>query len=465
MLVSSFLAWMETASTRERAEAVAIFAETVLAGAVGAEGAEAAEAALTLVLDDPAVSVRRALAMALADRADAPRHIVLSLAGDSAEVSGLLIARSPLLTDADLIELAASAEPLALVAIALRAEVAAPVSAAIVAREAHEPCLALAGNPGAEIGEGAMLRMVTLFGDRPRLRETLVARPCLPPSVRHRLMTGLAAALGRFAVAGGFQPASRSARSLEDTLIDGTLAIGAGAGLALPGFMAYLRANACLTPALLLRSVLGGQLSFLSAALVELTGFEPARVRGMLSGRSEAAIGALLARAGLPAYLVPVMAGAIRAAFRLRESEREPGLVLPVIRAAQGACIGVPGEEGLRLMALLRRFEAEAARAQSRRLGESLRQGLAQERPGLLPADIGPEMLALVDADAGLRDTSEARVDRRILRARGLVLAEPIPDLATIIAEWKAERVSSEGPKPRLGPGNANEKPGRSRVA
>ena len=38
-----------------------------------------------------------ALAMAFADRADVPRHIILSLASDQAEVSGLLIARSHLL--------------------------------------------------------------------------------------------------------------------------------------------------------------------------------------------------------------------------------------------------------------------------------------------------------------------------------------------------------------------------------
>jgi hypothetical protein len=69
-------------------------------------------------------------------------------------------------------------------------------------------------------------------------------------------------------------------------------------------------------------------------------------------------------------------------------------------------------------------------------------------------------MLALAGPDAAAAPSSG---DRRILRARGLVLDEPIPDLATIIADWKAEREPSRVPAAPAR--NANEKPGRSRAA
>lgn len=464
MLASAFLAWMHSAPPQERAEAVSVFAETVLDGVIGDERPEAAEAALTLVLDDPDMRVRRALAQALASRPEAPRHLVLSLAADRAEVSALLIARSPLLADADLVDLATSAEPLALVAIALRAEVTAPVAAAIVARGIFEPCLALASNPGADIAEASLLDLVAEFGTRPKLREAISARPDLPPSVRHRLMVGLAGDLGRSAVAGGFLPAMRGERGLDDITITATLAIARGAGRGLAGFVAYLRENAFLTPMLLFRSVLGGDLALLAAALADLTGMDPSRVAGMLRARSEAALGALVTRAGLPAYLVPVLVAAARAAGPANATAPD-GLSLPVIRAASAACIGIAGEEGLRLLALLRRYEAEAARLEARRLGESLRAGFARDQAGLLPAEIGPALLALADdgAEEEILNPPAVIADRRILRARGLVLAEPIPDLATVIGEWKREQAAAAGL--RFEPRNHNEKPGRSRVA
>ncbi|MCA4921236.1 MAG: hypothetical protein ING86_00360, partial [Methylobacterium sp.] len=82
MLVTSFLAWIDRAAPRERAEATDLLARAYLSRTLGEETPEAAEAALTLVLDDPDKTVRRALACALADHWLAPRHIVLALAAD-----------------------------------------------------------------------------------------------------------------------------------------------------------------------------------------------------------------------------------------------------------------------------------------------------------------------------------------------------------------------------------------------
>ncbi|MFN3482288.1 MAG: DUF2336 domain-containing protein [Rhabdaerophilum calidifontis] len=459
-LVSAFLGWMDQAGPRERAEAVRLFAETVFEGAAGAEDPRAVDAALTLVLDDPAPSVRRALALVLASRADAPRHLVLGLAGDEPEVSAVLVARSPLLTEADLIELAAHAGPLACIAIALRAAVPSAVSAALVARGDFEPCLALVGNHGAEIAEADLLAIAARFGDRPRLRTILAARPELPPAVRHRLMLGLADALGRFATSGGFLSPARSARGLDEELLAGTLAIARRAGRELPGFVAYLRDNGFLTPMLLFRAVLAGDLALLGLALADLTGLGAARVAGMLRGRSEAALAALMTRAGLPGYLVPVLVAATRAAAAQPRQEGDRAeFLLPVIRAAEAACLAAPSEETTRLIALLRRFGAEAARAEARRLGEALRREATRTLPSLLPPEIGPAMLALAGSDAA----EAPPADRRILRARGLVLDEPIPDLATIIADWKVERDPSR--VPAVPARNANEKPGRSRAA
>lgn len=476
MLVKSFLGWMNKASMRERAEAADMLARAYLAGTIGEDDPQDVEAALTTILDDPSPLVRRALAMAFADRRDVPRHIVLGLAADQPEVSALLVARSPALTEADLIELASTGERLVLVAIALRHDVTARVAAEIVLRGALDPTFALIGNREAEIGEADLLAVVSTFGSKPRLREALLARGDLPASVRHALMINVAASLGSFVTDGGFLNPKKKLRLVDETLQGGTVAIARQAGTALPGFIAHLRENGQLTPALLLRSVLGGDLVFIAAALADLCTLDHTRVGRLLNARADAPIVALLKRAELPAFLIPVLTATIRAASRIPVERRGEAFSLEVIAAAQSACLGDRSDEGTRLMALLRRYESEAARLRSRKIAETLKRDVVVPdiEHALLPLDIGPEMLRLADAggDAVAAELSarpeSPPVERRIARARGLVLDEPIPDLGTVIAEWKAERAAAERVAVRdlmVATGNQNARPGRSRVA
>lgn len=500
MLVKSFLAWMDTAPVRERAEAVAMLTRAYLARALGGDSPMEVEAALTSILDDPSPFVRRELAMGFADRTDVPRHIVLSLAADQAEVSGLLIARSPLLTEADLIDLAVTGERMALMAIALRPDVTCRISHAIVARRDFDSAFVLAGNALAEIADADLLALVEAFGGKPRLREALLARGDLPGTARHALMLILAESLGGYVTGGGFLTPARNKRAMDETMQSGTVTIARSTGDALPGFIAHLREKGQLTPALLLRSVLGGETAFIAAALADLCGMDRARVNGLLASRSDAAIGALIRRAGIPGFLHPALTAAIRAAGVLKVDDRRSTFALPVVRAAQGACIDVPGEDGVRLMALLRRYEAEAARAESRLVAESLRREATDDMAAmsLLPPDIGPDMLRLsgLGDEAAVAEPEPASVEeavviarseprvlmsdriqavlsrtapmREVVRTRGLVLDEPIPSLKSLIAEWKAERETfdrAEAERVAARFGNQNDKPGRSRVA
>ena len=81
--------------------------------------ADAAEAMATLI-DDPCVEVRRALAEALSGARNAPRYLVVALANDEAQVAAPILARSPLLTDAELVDCAATGGVVAQCAIARR---------------------------------------------------------------------------------------------------------------------------------------------------------------------------------------------------------------------------------------------------------------------------------------------------------------------------------------------------------
>ncbi len=64
--------------------------------------------------------MRRALAEAFASAPDAPHHIVLGLADDQSDISSIVLGRSPVLSDSDLIDCAAIGDAIAQSAIALR---------------------------------------------------------------------------------------------------------------------------------------------------------------------------------------------------------------------------------------------------------------------------------------------------------------------------------------------------------
>lgn len=439
MLVSSFLAWFERATPRERAEAVDMLAHAYLAGALDGESPEAAEAALTLVLDDPARMVRRTLACAFAEALQAPRHIILALATDHPEIAAPVLARSPVLQDADLIDMATTAEPRALLAMALRHHVSGRLAQALIARHHRDTALALAGNAGAEISDADLLAMAVAFGRDGAVRETLLARGALPSAVRHQLMLALSETLGTFVTEGGFLAKPKSLRALQDALQQGTVAIAANARDDLAAFVGHLRESAQLTPGLLLRSVLGGDTRLLTEALAQLSELPVNRVASLMNGRADATLAALFRRAGLPDFLQNPLIAAVRAAQELSTQEfavHEAGytLCLPVIRAAQAGCLSLNGGEDVRLLALLRRYEAEAARAQSRKLGESLREQAQSDLALLTLTDQQASEMVLLAAGEPVPVVSEpepAPVDP---------LPEEIPDLRTVIAEWKRER-------------------------
>jgi hypothetical protein len=107
MIVRDFLIWMETAPAERRAEAAHALARAYLYADVDDETRSAMEAALTLLLDDPSADVRLALADSLGSSEGAPRHVIVSLAADQADVAELVLSRSPLFIDAELVDIAA----------------------------------------------------------------------------------------------------------------------------------------------------------------------------------------------------------------------------------------------------------------------------------------------------------------------------------------------------------------------
>src|ERR1700755_816279 len=121
MIVRQFLQWMRTAPAGERAEATGALARAYLYSDLVKEDRAACEGAMIMLLDDPSPLVRHALAEALASSEYAPPAVIHALSSDQHEVATPILQRSPLLLDADLVDLVATGGPVVQAAIAHRA--------------------------------------------------------------------------------------------------------------------------------------------------------------------------------------------------------------------------------------------------------------------------------------------------------------------------------------------------------
>src|ERR1700730_18076268 len=185
MAVRKFLQCAGTASPSDLAESAGALARAFLYGDLPEPEREEARLTLTGLLDDSLPLVRRALAESFASAANVPLYMVLTLANDSSDVAAIVLARSPLLSDAELVECTATADAFAQSAIALRPWVSAQVAAALAEVGARKALITLAVNPGAELLEFSIRRMIEPMAMTPTCaRRFWRARTCRRRYVR-----------------------------------------------------------------------------------------------------------------------------------------------------------------------------------------------------------------------------------------------------------------------------------------
>jgi uncharacterized protein (DUF2336 family) len=136
--------------------------------------------------------------------------------------------------------------------------------------------------------------------------------------------------------------------------------------------VAHLRATDQLTPALILRAILSGETAFVQAAFCELTELSPKRVAGFCRDGAGHGFRAMFAKAGLPPTLRPAFEAALQAWREGTGSAGAARLSRAVVERALAACSSLPDDQAGRLVALLRRFEVEAARDEARQIADEL---------------------------------------------------------------------------------------------
>ncbi|SFB36855.1 Uncharacterized conserved protein, DUF2336 family [Rhizobium sp. NFR07] len=358
MIVQAFLRWAETARTSDRSRAAGALARAYLQSDMGSEEHRAAGMAMTYLLDDPSPKVRLALAEALALSPEAPRAIVLALAEDQPEIACTVIAMSPVLRDADLVDLAGRGHAFTRGLIAARPGLGRSAAAAIAEIGEEAEIGLLLENETASISRLSLRRMAERFGHVAGIRHLLLQNGSLPGDARHILVAQISAALA----GSGLIQATISRGRIEVL----TREAGDEAAIAIAGSVSHdeieplvehLRVTNRLTPALLIHALCGGKVDFFACAIVSLVNLDERRVRAILATGRIHAVRALFEAAGIGRDIVAVF---VEAVFQWRRMAAHGGpetCYLALIEAFGSRESGTPIGELIEMIEQLHRSE------------------------------------------------------------------------------------------------------------
>jgi uncharacterized protein (DUF2336 family) len=370
MIIRRFLHWVRTASAGERAEATSALARAYLYSDLSPDDRDAAEDAMITLLDDPSPLVRRALAEALAASPDAPHAVIHALASDHCDIAAVVLARSPLLIDADLVDLVANRDGTLQAAIAARAPLQRAVAAAIAEIGSAEACLVAIENPHADIAPSSIARIIDRFGHLGAIRESLLARPDLPLAARQSLVRQLSGALADFVSDRAWLARDRAEEVGREACEKATVAIAAlHPDDDTRALIRHLRVSGQLTAGLMLRAVLSGNMAMFEDALAELAEMPLRRVQALVHDCGDAGFRAVFEKAGLPASTYVgfrEVLTAVREARHNGESFGAGRLKRRMVERALTSCERCDLGDIEPLMILLRRFATEAAREDAR---------------------------------------------------------------------------------------------------
>jgi uncharacterized protein (DUF2336 family) len=368
MIVRQFISWVRTAPAGERAEATRSLARALLFSDMSNEDRGAAEGALLMLLDDHSPLVRQAMAEVFSRSAEAPAAIVQALSLDQASVALPVLEHSPLLIDADLVDIIATGNSEMQCAIARRMNLPAAVCAAIAEVGTPAAALELIENPYAELAPFSWDRIVERHGHLAAIRESMLVLEDLPAATRLALVAKLSDTLAQFVVARNWLSADRAGRIAGEARDRCTVNVAARSrGDDMRSLVRHLRLTGQLTAGLILRALLSGNLELFDHALVELSGLPQARVSALVYDRG-ASLNALLTRAGLPETTFPAFRAALEASHEIGfagTADDVARLRRRMVERVLTRC-ETDSEAAEPLLILLRRFATESAREEAR---------------------------------------------------------------------------------------------------
>lgn len=320
VIMRRFLRRLRIAHERARAEASGALARAYLYGDLSPVDRDIAESAMIALLDDPSPRVRRALAEALAASPNAPCAVIRALASDHFHIAAVILAHSPLLADAELIDLVATCDGALQAAIATRTPLCRAVAAAIAEVGSDEACLVAIENPCADVAPSSIARIIDRFGHLGAIREALFARPDLALAARQSLLRQLSNALAGHVADRNWLARDHAEEVGRDACEKATVTIAAlQPDHGVRALVGHSRASGQLSARLILRALLSAHAAMFEAALAELAGLPLRRVKALVRDGRNASFRALFDKTGLPASTYVAFREALTAAGEVHD--------------------------------------------------------------------------------------------------------------------------------------------------
>jgi uncharacterized protein (DUF2336 family) len=271
------------------------------------EDQEAATEVLRLMALDAAELVRRALAVTLKMSKALPRDIALILARDVESVATPVLSFSPAFTDEDLAEIVEASDDMKQLAIARRAVLPEPVTAALATYGSERAVKTACANDNATFSEASLKTAVDRFADSQAIAVAIAYRKALPLSISERLVTMVSDRVRQHLVDHHGVSAETALDVALGTQERATIDLVDQAGRAtdLKAFTAHLHRHERLTPSLLLRALAHGHIEFLEWGLAELSGVPHHRTWVLVHDAGSLGFLTMYKRAGLPDALFP----------------------------------------------------------------------------------------------------------------------------------------------------------------
>lgn len=273
-----------------------------LSGTLTDSERQLAEEIVRAFMRDAEAQVRAALADSLKTCPVVPQDVALGLARDVAEVAVPFVQGSTALSDADLIAIIAENSLETQIAVARRATVSEPVSAALVREGSAEVVAELVDNAGAKISDATFGEIAERHGSSPKVAQALAVRPKVPVAIAERIVHNIFDRLW-----GGL--AERQSLP-EDVVADLVLQARERATIALfsadearygaEALVTHLQEHKRLTPSLMLRALCMGDVGFLEAALAKQAGIPLENARRLIEDEGKAGFDRLLKVCGVP---------------------------------------------------------------------------------------------------------------------------------------------------------------------
>lgn len=375
MIVRAFLRWAETASAQDRARAAVALAGACLRLPVQDPQRHDAAMAMMHLLDDPDARVRRALAEALAGAPAAPRPVILALAQDQPDVACHVLTLSPVLTEADLVDLIGRGSRMTRGLVAARPGLGPGAAAAIAEVGDAAEIRILLDNPRAAITRYALQRIAERFGNCPEIRTVLADRDDLPSVARDILVQRLSQSLGQSPLVVNLLDPTRLAHLLQEADSCACLQMAAQCSVTeRQKLIEHLIASGRIDSIFLLRALVGGEIEVLAACLSALAGLGEDRVRAVLATGRRHAVRALYEACGLARDVAEIF---VQATLLWRRMAAEPAMPPEFSLSAELRAQIVPPADPYgavsELLALIEQMETSARRHRARHLSLMLK--------------------------------------------------------------------------------------------